>query len=459
MIFHTSERIEYLTKLYGGLSCTLFMVISSDSQQPLTELVSYLFTRREAILNNWRQACEQDPALNKISSLSREEFNNLLPIILDILEQRLLNKPQEADPTLTATSHGLHRWQKAYALPETMRELTNLTQILLGEIQSFQALFPQTNARMLLQVQQAMVQIMTETIEGSVQKYDEFQRLEAANRFSTLQQALDQIQALSRQRGNLLRTSSHDLKSSFGLINSAASLLKVEGLSEQERERFLDMLNRNLTHVQLMLGSLMDLSRLEAGEETLQIQLFDAAQLITELVAGAQPMAIERGLILRADGPDSLLVESDPVKIQRIVQNLLLNAIQYTPSGFISISWSSEIDTRWTFSVQDSGPGLAGNLTGLLARQLKPTIDATSSTGAGETQPVSVLPSPSHELTEGEILTGQTNGILKGEGVGLQIVKRLCELLNANLDIETRAGRGTLFRIRLPVHQADSLLK
>ncbi|MVM28695.1 sensor histidine kinase [Spirosoma sp. HMF4905] len=429
------------------------MVISSDTRQPLTELVSYLFTRREAILNNWRQACEHDPSLQRISSLSREEFNNLIPIIFNILEQRLLNIPQEADPTITATSHGLHRWQKAYALPETMRELSHLTQILLSEVIAFQELFPQTDARLLLQAQQKLVQLMTETIDGSVQKYDEFQRLEAANRFSTLQQAFEQIQELSRQRGDLLRTSSHDLKSSFGIINSAASLLKMEGLTEQERGQFLDMLNRNLTHVQSMLGSLMDLSRLEAGEESLQIQSFDAAQLLNELVAGAQPMATKRGLILRADGPDSLLVESDPVKIQRIVQNLLLNAIQYTPAGFISVSWSKEADMRWMFSIQDSGPGLQSNLTSLLAKQLRPTIDSTSSMGPGESQPVSVLPSSDHELSEEQIVAGQTTGAAQGEGIGLQIVKRLCELLMANFDIETQAGRGTLVRIRMPIHQ------
>ncbi|MVM38096.1 sensor histidine kinase [Spirosoma sp. HMF3257] len=431
------------------------MIISSDFQQPLAELVSYLFTRREAILNNWRQACEHDPLLHRISSLSREEFNNLLPVILNILEERLLNKPQEADPALTATSHGLHRWQKAFALPETMRELSHLTQILLNEVQAFQELFPQTDAKLLLQVQQAIVLLMDETINGSVQKYDEFQRLEAANRLSALQQALEQIQALSRQRGDLLRTTSHDLKSSFGIINSAATVLKMEGLSEQERDQFLDMLNRNLTHVQSMLGSLMDLSRLEAGEEVLQIQSFDAAKLLNELVVGAQPMATERGLILRADGPDSLVVESDPVKIQRIVQNLLLNAIQYTPTGFISVAWSNEIDMRWMFSIQDSGPGIESSLTGLLAKQLKPTVDSTSSMGPGEAQPVPILPMPGHEIPDGQLLAERANESPKGEGVGLQIVKRLCELLNANLDIETRAGRGTLFRVRMPIHQAN----
>lgn len=119
-------------------SLPLFMAISDSYPfQPLAGLVSYLFTRREAILNNWRTACEKDPALGKVSQLSQEEFNNLLPIILDILEQRLLNKPQEADLAATAQGHGLHRWHKAHALMETMRELNHLSQTLFSELKLY----------------------------------------------------------------------------------------------------------------------------------------------------------------------------------------------------------------------------------------------------------------------------------------------------------------------------------
>ena len=107
---------------------------SSDSPQPLAELVTYLFTRREAILANWRAACERDPALGKVSALSREEFNNLLPLILDILEQRLLGKPPIVDPAATAQGHGLHRWHKAHGLMDTLNELNHLTRTLLSRV-------------------------------------------------------------------------------------------------------------------------------------------------------------------------------------------------------------------------------------------------------------------------------------------------------------------------------------
>jgi len=429
---------------------------SANASQPLAELVSYLFTRREAILNKWRTSCEADPTLGKVSALSREEFNNLLPLVLEALEQRLLGTPPKVDSAATAEAHGLHRWHKAHSLIDTMQELHHLNQTLYGELDLFQRLFPQVEAALLIGVQPKIAQFMQEIISGSIRKYDELQRLQATNRARTLQQALDQMQALSEQRGDVLRESTHDLRGSFGIINSAAYLLQTEGLDEADRAQFMDMLNRNLGNVQTMLTSLMDLSRLEAGQEKLTINSFDASQLLREMVASAQPMAAERSIVLQADGPDTLPVETDPVKLQRIVQNLLLNALKYTTStperpALVSVSWSVEGDYRWAFSIQDSGPGLPNTVVGVLGDQLRPSVEPTAVLGADQSEPVAVLPIDVPQVPTPAELEALPINPTKGEGVGLQIVKRLCELLDANLDIETKEGRGTLFRIRMPI--------
>jgi len=425
-----------------------------NSSQSLAELTRYLFTRREAILNQWRSTCEQDPALSKISTLSREEFNNLLPLILGILEDRLLNKPQQADPVLTAQAHGLHRWHKALNLLDTLNELNHLTQTLCDELRQFGRLFPQIDSASLLEGQQLISQLMQETISGSIQKYDELQRLQASNRANTLQGALDQMVELSRQRGDMLRTSAHDLRGGFGIINAAADLLNTQDLSDQDRTQFMEMLSRTLTNVQGLLTNLMDLSRLESGQEKVQLESLDAAQLLRGIVASAQPMATERGILLWADGPADLIVETDRVKLQRIVQNLLLNALKYPPStakqaAFISVSWSVEGDYRWSFSIQDTGPGLPPTTVGMLGQQLRPTVEPTSVMAPDVAEPVAVYPDGLPQIPDS---TDRVSSVPGGEGVGLQIVKRLCELLEANLDVETQAGRGTLFRIRLPRH-------
>lgn len=87
-------------------------------------------------------------------------------------------------------------------------------------------------------------------------------------------------------------------------------------------------------------------------------------------------------------------------------------------------------------------------------KQLKPTVDATSTTGADQAEPVTVLPNADQDIPPGPALAkeGVRTG---GEGVGLQIVKRLCDLLDANLEIESQPGRGTLFRIRMAVQQEE----
>jgi signal transduction histidine kinase len=83
----------------------------------------------------------------------------------------------------------------------------------------------------------------------------------------------------------------------------------------------------------LLLNDLVDLARLEAGHEHRQLASFDAARVVRELGATFKPLADERSLFLHAEGADTLQVEGDPVKLQRIAQNLILNALHYTDRG------------------------------------------------------------------------------------------------------------------------------
>lgn len=413
----------------------------------MAPLAAHLFSRREAILSNWRTACEADPALGTVSTLSREEFNNLIPVLLNILDQRLLGQPEEADSVMTAHAHGLHRWHKAHGLTELLGELSHLSQILVGELQRFWQLYPQQEPNSSFLAFAQITRLMSEITGGSAAKYDELARLEASGRVNSLQYSLDQMNELNQQRGDLLRNSSHDLQSGFGIINSAAYLLKMDGLNEADRDQFVTILNRNLGNVQDMLEGLMNLARLESGQEIVSVVTVDIGQLLTDLVASLQPMATERGVNLLADGPASFRVETDKVKLYRIVQNLLQNALRYTSSGVISVSWSRETDYRCIVSVQDSGPGLQPGLVKVFASQLKPTVEPTAVMGQDQAEPNAII--PHDEPIKLPIDNTPIRGDVQREGVGLHIVKRLCELLDANLDIETRPGRGTLFRIRL----------
>lgn len=419
-------------------------MMNNPNTGSLEALAVYLAARREALLNKWRTVCETDAMIYTIGSMSREEFNNKAPFMLNGLEQQMRQEPSDLDIKLLANEHGLHRWQKGYSLPELLSEMNHLGQILRDELRQYWQRYPTTDVEAITRSYELVADFSTESVNGSVEQYSDLQRMAASNRTETLQKALDELEQLSRQRGDLLRASSHDLRSGFGVVQGAASLLELEGKSDAERKEMLEMLNRNLTSVHRLVTQLMDLARLEAGQETVTVHLFDASQLLYTLVETYQPMADERGLMLQADGPPKLMVESDPLQLQRIVQNLVLNALMHTATGFVSVSWTNEDTHRWILSVQDSGPGLSNQEPGSFAEVLAPTVDSNAAFG---------LSSPEADAREAANVNAEKTGSGGGEGIGLSIVKRLCELLGASMEIETQRGQGTLFRIRLPMRK------
>ncbi len=198
--------------------------------------------------------------------------------------------------------------------------------------------------------------------------------------------------------------------------------------TEEERAEMLSMLQRNLRQVTQMLTQLLDYSRLEAGQEQFQDEPFDAAFILREMIAGLQPMAAEQHLFLRGVGSETLPVEGDGVKFSRIAQNLIINALKYTDRGGVTVNWKMDAaSNRWTFSVHDTGPGLPPSLISML------------------TSP----PSPETEQPNG--VNGKEATSSSGEGIGLFIVKRLCNLLGGQIRVAGQPGEGTLIEIELPL--------
>ena len=133
------------------------------------------------------------------------------------------------------------------------------------------------------------------------------------------------------------------------------------------------MLSKSVSSLHEMLNDLLSLARLEAGHEQRESTRFDAAVLLRDFCTASQAAATDRGLFLKMDGPSTLPVEGDKPKVLRILQNLLLNAVKYTERGGISVTWGpdqSRDTDRWTFSVQDTGPGIDEAQAATLAQEL-----------------------------------------------------------------------------------------
>lgn len=236
------------------------------------------------------------------------------------------------------------------------------------------------------------------------------------------------------------------------MVSGASIVLDRKNVTDGTRHEFSDLLNWGVASLHEMLNDLMSLARLDAGLEQRKVAPFDAGVLLREFCETSLPLANERGLFLKMEGPTSLPVHGDRAKTQRILQNLLLNALKYTLLGGVKVIWGSveSHDARdWMFCVQDTGPGLEEGQSAPMARQL---YEATQTSHAGDeihAQEKSVA-----DLDHAPTVPAQSNPLpvsqQPGEGVGLSIVKRLCELLDASLELETSPGEGSTFRVVLP---------
>jgi signal transduction histidine kinase len=175
-----------------------------------------------------------------------------------------------------------------------------------------------------------------------------------------LENALDQLQSLERQRAETWREAAHDLCGTVHVISGASTLLVKEAAADPNRTTASLMLERSVASLRVLLTDLMDLARLEAGQERRHVARFDAAEVLREFGETFRPLATQHNLFLKTEGPQSLPVEGDSVKILRIARNLVLNALKVTERGGVRLLWEERTVSgvqQWLLSVQDTGPG------------------------------------------------------------------------------------------------------
>lgn len=421
-------------------------------------LSTYLGQRREHLLQLWREAVRRDGELTTSSGLPRSALDDHIPSVLDDFAHRLQAERAhracaELQQRHDAAEHGMHRWQQGYDIREALREWGHLESVILQELDRYAQEHPQLEPGIMSAARQALVTLCMEGTCESATRYVRLQQAEAASRVRDLESSLRGLQALEDERSKLLRETAHDLRGSVGVLASTTALLAKPEVAGAARDRFHTLLQQRIQSMGALLTDLVELARLEAGQNPLKVEAFDAAERLREYCEVLRPAAAERNLFLKWRGPDSLPVEGDPLKLQRIVQNLLLNALKATQRGGVVVRWSAgkgKLPRQWLLSIGDTGPGFALQSAGPLRHALKRATDVAQlvevgsdrKDDAGDERCAGVLPAQS----------GPGSATLpSGEGIGLSIVKRLCEVLGATLALETAPGHGTTIRIEFPM--------
>nr|WP_246499556.1 hybrid sensor histidine kinase/response regulator [Azospirillum soli] len=185
-------------------------------------------------------------------------------------------------------------------------------------------------------------------------------------------------------------------------------------IADEKALHTAEMLGNAMTAGERLLNALLDISTLDAGTVSADVQTFALDEMLGQLVDEFRPQCEEKGLRLRAHLRPGTAV-TDPILLGRIVRNLLSNAIRYTQRGGLLLAMRQR-GKQWRVEVWDTGFGIP-------EEQQSAIFDEFHQ-----------LENPNRDPT-------------RGLGLGLAIVRRLSELLHTPVEVHSRVGRGTMFAV------------
>lgn len=218
-------------------------------------------------------------------------------------------------------------------------------------------------------------------------------------------------------RSRFLAAASHDLRQPMHALTLLVEALK-EKIRPQAGEplRLIEHIEASAHSMESLLNALLDLSKLDAGVVVARLECFKVGPVFERLARQFGPLAAEKGLQLRVHG-GKVAVYTDPVLLERILGNLLANAIRYTDQGRIVLG-IRRVQKDWVrFEVLDSGKGIPEAFRQRIFEEYFQ------------------LENPERDRD-------------KGLGLGLSIVQRLARLLGSPVEVRSELGRGSSFSIR-----------
>ncbi|HVF04559.1 MAG TPA: MtrAB system histidine kinase MtrB [Frankiaceae bacterium] len=259
---------------------------------------------------------------------------------------------------------------------------------------------------------------------------DELARLgEAFNAMAvSLQQKIDELEGLSRLQQRFVSDVSHELRTPLTTVRMAADVLHAARQDfPPEVARSAELLQNELDRFEVLLVDLLEISRFDAGAAVLDAEVFDLTTLLQQVVNALGPLAARRGseVTVRSTDKGEVLVEADPRRIERVLRNLLANAIEHGEGLPIEIFVGSDADTV-AVVVRDRGVGLRpGDASRVFSRFWR--ADPARARHSG------------------------------GTGLGLSISLEDVRLHGGWLQAWGEPGKGSAFRVTLPRRTGDEV--
>ena len=243
-------------------------------------------------------------------------------------------------------------------------------------------------------------------------------------------QAAEHVADATRSKSEFLANMNHEIRTPMtAILGHAEELIEGGDMTRipPHRLRAIDAIKSNGAHLLRLIDDILDLSKVEAGRLSVERIRFSPIQLLAEVSSIVLPEATRKELSVSIEFRTSIpeMIEGDPTRIRQVLINLLGNAVKFTHEGAIRlvVRHFDPADATMQFEVIDSGVGMA-------REEIAHLFEA---------------------FTQSDASTTRQYG---GTGLGLAICKRLVELMGGVLDVESKLGVGSTFRVSLPIGSA-----
>lgn len=237
----------------------------------------------------------------------------------------------------------------------------------------------------------------------------------------TLVKNIEDMQAVDKFRRELIANISHDLRTPLSILKGYIETLQIkdESLSKEDKEQYINIILSNSDKLSLLISQLFEYSKLESHQIEPQKEPFSITDLILDLIESYKVIAEKKKINIKLNAGKTMpLVFADISLVERAIQNLIDNAIKYTPEGGDITLETVADNENVVFRISDTGPGIKEQEQAFIFERYK---------------------------------QAKTSHQKEGAGLGLAIVQKIMELHNTKISLESSSSKGSTFLFYLPV--------
>ncbi len=349
---------------------------------------------------------------------------------VDEFEHRLFQ--QASEMLAVAIRSGQDRSRLEALLEETQRQSEELQaqqeelRVNNEELEQQSRILQESQAQM--ELQQTELEQTNAQLEEQTQQLEN-QREELLTAQSDLTQKASEIEQSSQYKSEFLANMSHELRTPLNSTLILAKLLadNKAGNLTAEQVKYAQTISSAGNDLLALINDILDLSKIEAGQATIDIETVDIARTMQSLVDPLRPIAEEKGLTLAftVDSNVPPTMDTDALRLGQVLKNLLSNAVKFTERGSVALHVSQQPGGMLAFAVRDTGIGIPEHQQELIFEAFRQA-------------------------------DGSTHRKYGGTGLGLSISRDLAQLLGGSIAIRSTPGEGSEFTLIVPRHAVQS---